>query len=84
MIPSPNVTANHQLANARRLEMANAAIVLEEKSLTPKSLAEAIKELKSDKFGRKNKAKALKAFSTPNSAKDIVSELFLIKKDAKV
>ena len=84
LIPSPNVTANHQSANARRLKQANAAIVLEEKNLTPESLAEAIIELKNDIIGRKNRAKALKAFSTPNSAKDIVTELFLIKKDAKV
>ena len=83
LIPSPNVTGNHQLANARYLEKANAAIVLEEKNLTSKSLIEAINQLKSEKYGRKTRAKSLKALSTPNSAKRIVSELFLLKKEGQ-
>ena len=83
LIPSPNVTGNHQLANARYLEKANAAIVLEEKNLTSKSLIDAINRLKSEKYGRKTRAKSLKALSTPNSAKRIVSELFLLKKEGQ-
>ncbi len=79
LIPSPNVTGNHQLANAKYLEKANAAILLEEKNLTSKSLIDAINQLKSEKYGRKTRAKSLKALSTPNSAKIIVSELFLLK-----
>ena len=84
LIPSPNVTANHQLANAKRLEQANAAIVLEEKNLTSQSLINAINQLKSEKYARKNAANLLKSLSTQNSAKHIVSELFLIKNCAKV
>ena len=83
LIPSPNVTGNHQLANAKYLEKANAAILLEEKNLTSKSLIDAINQLKSEKYGRKTRAKSLKALSTPNSSKIIVSELVLLKNKGK-
>lgn len=38
LIPSPNVAENHQFHNAMSLVNANAASIIEEKDLTPKSL----------------------------------------------
>lgn len=45
LVPSPNVTENHQYYNAMALADAGAAKVIEEKDLTSKSLADAIDSL---------------------------------------
>ena len=37
LIPSPNVTADHQTANARHLEQAGAAVVIPDAELTPRA-----------------------------------------------
>lgn len=42
LIPSPNVTANHQYINAKYMEDIGAAIVIEESELTPKRLHDEI------------------------------------------
>ena len=83
LIPSPNVTANHQYLNGKHLEDRGGAILIEEKDLSTKALISAIDKLKNEKNGRKTRAKILKDLSTPNSAKTIVSELFLLKKSSK-
>lgn len=44
LIPSPNVTANHQFHNAMVLGRAGAAVVIEEKELTDELLTERVKE----------------------------------------
>lgn len=44
LIPSPNVTANHQLKNAKVLERTDGATVIEEKDLNPKLLSEKIEK----------------------------------------
>lgn len=49
MIPSPNVTANHQEHNARSLEKNGAAIVILEKDLNAETLYNQIVELFKDK-----------------------------------
>ena len=48
MVPSPNVTDNHQEKNARVLEHHGAAMVIREADCTGESLYEAAKELLSD------------------------------------
>jgi UDP-N-acetylglucosamine--N-acetylmuramyl-(pentapeptide) pyrophosphoryl-undecaprenol N-acetylglucosamine transferase len=48
LVPSPNVTDNHQEANARGLERAGAAVVLLEKGLDPATAAGEIAALLSD------------------------------------
>lgn len=45
LIPSPNVTDNHQEGNARGLERAGAAVVAVEKGLEPKTVAQQIAHL---------------------------------------
>ncbi|MBR5308923.1 MAG: undecaprenyldiphospho-muramoylpentapeptide beta-N-acetylglucosaminyltransferase [Clostridia bacterium] len=49
MIPSPNVTNNHQFKNASVLAKAGAAVLIEEKNLTPEVLAKELECLISDK-----------------------------------
>lgn len=56
LIPSPNVAENHQYHNAMALVNNNAAVVIEEKDLTDKSITDAVDKLLSDKS-------ALKKFS---------------------
>ena len=80
LIPSPNVTNNHQYLNAQYLERHCAATLIEEKNLSKERLVEAIKFLKNDKNGRKTQAKNIKAHSTPRAAEMIVNELILLKK----
>jgi UDP-N-acetylglucosamine--N-acetylmuramyl-(pentapeptide) pyrophosphoryl-undecaprenol N-acetylglucosamine transferase len=49
LIPSPNVTNNHQEYNARVLERAKAAVVLLERDLSARTLKETIEKLLGDK-----------------------------------
>ena len=83
LIPSPNVSDNHQYKNAKYLLDNGAAMLIEEKNLTAASLVVNIKELKNDENARKKRAKKIKSFSTPSAAKDIVKELFLLKNSNK-
>ena len=83
LIPSPNVTANHQFHNGKHIEKAGGAILLDEKNLTEKSLINAIIVTKNAKSDRKTKAKKLKALSTPDAAKNIIYELFSLKNSTK-
>ena len=48
LIPSPNVTENHQYHNAMTLGSVGAAVVIEEKDLTPDGFCAAVEELISD------------------------------------
>ncbi len=48
LIPSPNVAENHQYHNAMSLVRQNAAVMIEEKDLTPEKLTEEIDKLASD------------------------------------
>ncbi len=64
LIPSPNVTENHQYHNAMALVNKNAALIIEEKDLTGKSLGEAIDTLANSKetlseIGRNARAMAV-------------------------
>jgi UDP-N-acetylglucosamine--N-acetylmuramyl-(pentapeptide) pyrophosphoryl-undecaprenol N-acetylglucosamine transferase len=83
LIPSPNVTGNHQYLNARHLSEKGGAILIEEKNLSKEVVKNAIKDIKNDKNGRKKRAKILKELSTPNAAKDIINELELLKNGNK-
>ena len=75
LIPSPNVSGNHQFENAKRLSDAGAAVLIEEKYLTPEELKNAIIRLKNQKNERKNVAKRISAFYSPDAAKRIKNEL---------
>lgn len=83
LVPSPNVSGNHQYKNARYLSDRGAATLIEEKELTAQRLTELLVGLEIDKNGRKKQAKTLKALSTPDSAKRIVDELILQKNNSK-
>ena len=78
LIPSPNVTNNHQEKNARALEAQGAAVVLLEKDCTAQALMQQITALLEDKTRYSRMQKALQSMFVPNSAErlcDIIAEL---------
>ena len=68
LIPSPNVTDNHQEKNARALEKEGAALVLLEKDCTAQVLLEQIQSLLADRQRYDRMAKALQSMVVPDSA----------------
>ena len=78
LVPSPNVTGNHQLKNALHLKNAGAAIVIEEKEMTKEKIIVEISSLKSDKNARKKQAKNISRFSTKNCEKRIYEAIKLL------
>lgn len=78
LIPSPNVTGNHQEKNARVLEAAGGAIVILEKDCTPEVLYAEVQGLLVDEERREQMSKALRGLVKIDSAEricDIVEEL---------
>lgn len=73
LIPSPNVTDNHQYKNAKLISDAGACVMIEEGELTEELLLSKIKELINDKTGRLTMAKEIKKFATKNAA-ELASE----------
>ncbi len=78
LIPSPNVTGNHQEKNARVLEAAGGAVVVLEKDCTPEILYAEVQGLLVDEQRREEMSKALRGLVKIDSAEricDIVEEL---------
>lgn len=78
LIPSPNVTNNHQEKNARVLEERGGAVVVLEKDCTPEGLYALIRELLADESRRENMSRALRSMVRVDSAQricDMVDEL---------
>ena len=78
LIPSPNVTGNHQEKNARVLENGGGAVVILEKDCTPEVLYAEVQGLLVYEQRRETMAKALRGMVKIDSAEricDIVEEL---------
>lgn len=73
LIPSPNVTNNHQFKNADVLRKAGAAILIEEKDLHDGALTKAVKELCESRHKREDMEKAVKQFAVSDAA-DVIYE----------
>ena len=71
IIPSPNVTDNHQEKNARVLERNGAARVLLEAGLSAEALYEAAKDLMNDSAARRTMKENLHKMSVVDSAERI-------------
>ena len=79
-IPSPNVTENHQYHNAKALVDQGAALLIEEKDLTPELLADTVKELLADAPRLKAMAEAAKAMAITDAAEriyEVISRLMI-------
>ena len=78
LIPSPNVTNNHQESNARVLSEAGGAVLLLEKECTPEVLYRQVKELLADAGRRAEMGNILRGLVKTDSAEricQIVEEL---------
>lgn len=78
LIPSPNVTNNHQEKNARLLEGRGGAVVITEKECTPQRLYEEITSLLADQDRRETMSRSLREMVRLDSAEricDIIEEL---------
>ena len=73
LIPSPNVAENHQFHNAMALVEQNAAVMIEEKDLTPEKLTEEIDKLASDKERLKEYSENAKKMAVADASKRIYS-----------
>ena len=75
LIPSPNVTDNHQYKNGKVFSDKGAAILLEESELTERSLTDAVKYLKREVAQRKRMASKLSTLHNPNCLNLICQEI---------
>ena len=78
LIPSPNVTDNHQEKNARALEKTGGAEVILEQECTPQLLKERLKALLGDENRRRDMGVALRKMCVLDSAErvcDIIEQL---------
>ena len=71
LIPSPNVTGNHQYFNAKAIADKGGAVLMEEKDLTGENISAAIEKISNDKDFMNEMSKAAKACA-PVDAADIV------------
>ncbi len=78
LIPSPNVTANHQEKNARLLESGGGAVVILEKDCTPETLYGQIRSILDDRTRREQMSRKLHGMVRLDAAEaicQIVEEL---------
>ncbi len=71
LIPSPNVTDNHQEKNARALEKPGGAVVVLEKECTAQRIFDEIKKIVEDPQVSEKMQKALHAMVVPDSAERV-------------
>ena len=81
LIPSPNVTNNHQEKNARVLEEAGGAVVVLEKDCSPEKMYGLVKELLADENRRNDMTKALHSLVHADSAELICNMVEELAKD---
>ncbi|HLQ75327.1 MAG TPA: undecaprenyldiphospho-muramoylpentapeptide beta-N-acetylglucosaminyltransferase [Alloiococcus sp.] len=72
LIPSPNVTEDHQTKNARSLVNHNAAVMIQESDLTVDLFVEQIDSLMMNETARLEMANEAKKLGRPNASDDII------------
>ncbi len=75
LIPSPNVTDNHQYKNAKVLADAGAAMIIEEKDFGEEAVTKAIRKLVEDALMRESMAKKAEGFYDRETNNKIYSEI---------
>lgn len=83
LIPSPNVTHNHQEWNARTLERRGAAVVLREANLTTADLAAALTRLLTDEAQAERMRAALAELADPGAAETIARRIIGMVRQAR-
>lgn len=80
LIPSPNVTNNHQQPNAESLAHAGAGEMILEKDLNGESLLRSVRAIMKDAALREKMAKASRGLGTPNAAASIYEQMLQVIK----
>lgn len=80
LVPSPNVTDNHQEKNARVLEARGACVVVPEAECTGQRLYEEAVSLLSDPERRSRMRQALLSWVVPNSAEQICDRIIQLSR----
>jgi UDP-N-acetylglucosamine--N-acetylmuramyl-(pentapeptide) pyrophosphoryl-undecaprenol N-acetylglucosamine transferase len=75
LIPYPYATADHQAANARYMEQAGAAVVIDDSQLTPARLASEVGTLLADRGRLQAMGRASAGLARPQAARQIASEV---------
>lgn len=83
LVPSPNVTGNHQLKNAREMALAGAALVVEEKELLRGGLAKAVGHLLQDNTARANMEAAIARHHRPDATRLIFDDILELTRTKK-
>lgn len=83
LIPLPTAAANHQLHNARALEVAGAAVCIEEAGLSADTLWSAITDLVCDDARREAMAARARERARPDAARDIARELIALAEEGR-
>jgi UDP-N-acetylglucosamine--N-acetylmuramyl-(pentapeptide) pyrophosphoryl-undecaprenol N-acetylglucosamine transferase len=73
LVPSPNVTADHQTKNARHFERGGGAIVVPETDLG--HAADVVRSLLGDERRRKEMGESMRRLARPQAAEEIAEEL---------
>lgn len=75
LVPYPHSTDAHQLANARAMAAAGAALTMEQSDLSPETLADAIAALTADGARRGRMAACARRIGRPGAALEVAAEL---------
>ena len=78
LIPLPTATDDHQRQNARALENAGAAELMEQSGLTGERLADRIIAIAGDRERRLRMSAAARSLARPRAAEDIVDEVITL------
>jgi len=75
IVPSPNVAHDHQMANARALEKAGAAIVIDDAALSGKALGDVVDGLLANPADLRRMAKESAALGDPTAVDRMVDDI---------
>jgi len=76
LIPSPNVTNNHQYKNAHVLEEAGAAVLIEEKNLSDGTLTKAVEDIISNRQKLSEMSEKISAFAVQDASNVIIDGIY--------
>ena len=75
LIPSPNVTADHQYKNAKLLEDKGAAIIIREDEFDGHNVSDTVEKLLSNETLRKSMSESIVEFYDENTSQKIFTEI---------
>ena len=76
LVPFPAATDDHQRKNAKVLADAGAAVVIDERELTPERVSDQVGAILADDTRRRAMSAAMRGFARPDAAARIVDRLF--------